>query len=170
MIVTEGWLGPLPRSDIPLQATYTLEPCQTSMVCHQKCSQFFIKSRTSHPDKNQYICSMLQWGTVLTNDCYRRLIGSITKVWHPFTKLHTHWGHARHQWCFIKNLVKKFQIRNFFSQSEWTYMQHVAMKHTVLTNDCYRRLIGSITKVWQPFTSYIHTGTMPDINDVSSKM
>ena len=42
MIVTVGLLGPLPRSDTPLQATYTLGRCQTSMMCGQKCSQIFV--------------------------------------------------------------------------------------------------------------------------------
>ena len=32
MIVAIGLLGPLPRSDNPLQATYTLGTCQTSMM------------------------------------------------------------------------------------------------------------------------------------------
>ena len=36
MIVAEGWLGPLPRSDNPLQASYNVGRCQTSMMCHQK--------------------------------------------------------------------------------------------------------------------------------------
>ena len=43
MIVAVGLLGPLPRSDIPLQATYTLGRCQTSMMCGQKCSQIFVR-------------------------------------------------------------------------------------------------------------------------------
>ena len=39
MIVTVGLLGPLPRSDNTLQATYTLGRFQTSMMCgQQKCS------------------------------------------------------------------------------------------------------------------------------------
>ena len=37
-IVAVSLLGPLPRSDNPLQATYTLRRCQTSMICGQKCS------------------------------------------------------------------------------------------------------------------------------------
>ena len=36
MIVAVGLLGPLPRSDNPLQATYTLGTCQTSMICVAK--------------------------------------------------------------------------------------------------------------------------------------
>ena len=36
MIVAVGLLGPLPRSDNPLQATYTLGTCLTSMMCCQK--------------------------------------------------------------------------------------------------------------------------------------
>ena len=36
MIVAVGWLGPLPKSDSPSQATYTLGTCQTSMMCGQK--------------------------------------------------------------------------------------------------------------------------------------
>ena len=40
MIVPVGLLGP---SDNPLQATYTLGRCQTSMMCGQKCSQIFVR-------------------------------------------------------------------------------------------------------------------------------
>ena len=43
MIVPVGLLGPLPRSDNPLQATYTLGTCQTSMMCGQKCGQIFVR-------------------------------------------------------------------------------------------------------------------------------
>ena len=104
MIVAVGLLGPLPRSNNPLQATYTLGRCQASMICCEKCSPIFIfRIWNSCPDKSECQCSILQWGTVFTNDC-----------------------------C--------------------------------------SRLVGSISKVWQPFTSYIHTGKMPDINDVWSKM
>src|SRR5210317_1642524 len=48
MIVAVGLLGPLPRSDIPLQATYTLGRCQTSMMCCQKCSQIFLSESEIH--------------------------------------------------------------------------------------------------------------------------
>ena len=41
MVVVLGLLGPLPRSDNPLQATYTLGTCQTSVMCLQKSSQIF---------------------------------------------------------------------------------------------------------------------------------
>ena len=37
-----GLLGPLPRSDNPLQATYLLGRCQTSMICCQKCVARFL--------------------------------------------------------------------------------------------------------------------------------
>ena len=39
MIATVGMLGPLPRSDNPLQATCTLGTCQTSMMSCQKDSE-----------------------------------------------------------------------------------------------------------------------------------
>ena len=47
MIVAVGLLGPLPRSDNPSQATYTLGRCQTSMMCGQKCSQIFVSESES---------------------------------------------------------------------------------------------------------------------------
>src|SRR6056300_1666868 len=41
MIAAVGLLGPLPRSDNPLQATYTLATCQTSMLCcHKDVARF----------------------------------------------------------------------------------------------------------------------------------
>ena len=42
MIVAVGLLGPLPRSDYPLQAAHTPETCHTSMMCCQKSSQIFV--------------------------------------------------------------------------------------------------------------------------------
>ena len=84
--VAEGWLGPLPRSNSPLQAAYTLEPCQISMLCHEKCSQIFIRSGNSRPCQSIYQCNIMVWGTVLTNNCCIKLVGSITtKVWQSFT-------------------------------------------------------------------------------------
>ena len=131
MIVTEGWLGPLPRSDNPLQATYTLEPCQTSMMCHQKCSQIFVRSGTSWPVQSEYQCSMLQRGTVLTNDCYRRLVGSITKVWQPFTS-YIHTGTMPDINDVSSKIGSNFcQIWNFLTCSEWISMQHVATRHCI---------------------------------------
>ena len=59
MIVAVALLGPLPRSDNPLQATYTLGTCLTSMMCCQKCSQIFDTSRTSRPDKSKCQCTMM---------------------------------------------------------------------------------------------------------------
>ena len=45
MIVAVGLLGPLPRSDNPSQATYTLGRCQTSsMMCGQKVARFLSES------------------------------------------------------------------------------------------------------------------------------
>ena len=86
MIVAVGWLGLLPRSDNPLQVTYTLGTCQTSMMCRQKCSQIiFDTSWNSRPDQSECQCTMMVWGTVFTNDCCSRLVVSITKVWQPFT-------------------------------------------------------------------------------------
>ena len=66
MIVAAGFLGPLPRSDNPLQATYTLGRCQTSMMCGQKCSEIYLKEseilaltrvNTSAASCNEALCS-----------------------------------------------------------------------------------------------------------------
>ena len=75
MIVTVGLLGPLPWSDNPSQVTYTLGTCQTSMMCGQKWAWFFVRIWNSpHPDKSKYQCTILQWGTVFTNDCCSRIV------------------------------------------------------------------------------------------------
>ena len=94
MIVAVGLLGPLPRSGNPSQATYTLGTCQTSMMCCQRCGQIFVRSWISCPYKTQYQCTTLQWGTVSTNDCCSRLVGSITKVWQPLTISNIHTGNV----------------------------------------------------------------------------
>ena len=42
MIVAVGLLGPLPRSDNSLQATYTLGTCQKSLMCCRNSGQKFV--------------------------------------------------------------------------------------------------------------------------------
>ena len=85
-----------------------------------------------------------------------RLVGSITKVWQPFTSIHTHLEHARHQWCVSKMWPDFCQILKFLP---WTRLNisapscNEALYSPMIVAD---RLVGSITKVWQPFTS-IHT-------------
>ena len=45
MIVAVGLLDPLPMSDTPLQETYTLGTCQTSMMRRtKKLGQIFVRS------------------------------------------------------------------------------------------------------------------------------
>ena len=90
MIVAVGLLGPLPRSDNPLQATYTLSTHQTSMMCCQRCGQIFVRSWISCPYKTQYQCTTSQWGTVSTNDCCSRLVGSNYQGLTTLYKQHTH--------------------------------------------------------------------------------
>ena len=121
----------------------------------------------SRPDQSKYQCTMMVWGTVFTNDCCSRLVAPMTKVWQPFTSnIHTHWEHARHQWCVVKKLGKILvqMINSRYDQSK--YQCTMIIWGTVFTNDCCSRLVMPMTKVWQPFTSNIHTENMPDINDV----
>ena len=101
MIVAVGLLGPLPRSDIPLQATHTLGRCQTSMV------------------KNVARC---------------------------------------------------------LSESEILAMSRVNTSAASCNEALYSPMIVAVglldplPRSDKPFTSYIHTGKMPDINDVLPKM
>ena len=105
-----------------------------------------------------------------TNDCCSRLVGSITKVWQPFTtNMHTR------KMSDINDVLSKLwldfcQILNFSPLQDSMTVQHVAMRHCIHTNDCCSRLVGSINKVWQPFTTNMHTGKMLDIIDVLSKL
>ena len=130
----------------------------------------FVKSWISHPYKTQYHCSMLQWGTVFTNGCCSGLVGSITKVWQPFTAtMHTR------KMSDINDVLSKLwldfcQILDFSPLQDSISVQHVAMRHCTHTNGCCSSLVGPITKVWQPFTIIIHTRKMSDINDVWSKL
>ena len=113
---------------------------------------------------------MLQWGTVLTNDCCSRLVGSITKVWQHFTtNIHT-WKMSDINDVLSKLWLDFCQILNFSPLQDSMMVWHVLQWGTVLTNDCCSRLVGSITKVWQNFTINIHTWKMSDINDMLSKL
>ena len=73
---------------------------------------------------------MLQWGTAFTHDCCSRMIGSITKVWQPFTSsIHTR------KMSDINELLSKLwldfcQILNFLPLQE-ILVQHVAMRHCI---------------------------------------
>ena len=64
MIVAVGLLGPLPRSDIPSQATYTLGTCQTSMMCHLMADQICLRFWNSRLSASGYI-SAPSWYEVL---------------------------------------------------------------------------------------------------------
>ena len=182
---------------------------------------------------------MLQWGTVFTNDCYSRLVGSITKVWQPLTSsIHTRkmsdinellskvvaiflsnpeflaltrlnigaaccnealhspmivavgwlgplprsdnpWQAAyTHGTCQTSMMCCQrcgqiFVTRSWNSHPYKTQYQCTILQWgTVFPNDCCSssRLVGSIAKVWQPFTSNIHTRNLSYNNDVLPKM
>ena len=56
MIVPVGWLGPLPRSGNPLQATYILGRCQTSIMCMMVKKYYNTPSTVGYqPDKIYYV-------------------------------------------------------------------------------------------------------------------
>ena len=59
MVVVLGLLGPLQGSDNPLQATYTLGTCQTSvMCCHNIIVRFLADSENLCPaDQSKYDCT-----------------------------------------------------------------------------------------------------------------
>ena len=87
-LIQQCQMGPLPRSDTPLQPTCTLGRCQASMMCCQSYVARFLSEDhwISHPYKTQYQCSYVAiWGTVSANDWYSRPDGTITKVWQAFT-------------------------------------------------------------------------------------
>ena len=112
----------------------------------------------------------MAWGTVFTNGCCSRLVGASTKVWQPFTtNMHTR------KMSDINDVLPKLwldlcQILNFSSLHKTQYWCGMLQWGTVFTNDCCSRLVGPITKVWQPFTTNMHTRKMSDINDVLSKL
>ena len=131
MIIAVGWLGPLPSSDIPSQATYTLGTCHTTLMCCQRCGQIFGRSWNSCPYKTQYQCTILQWGTVSTNDCCSRLVGSNTKVWQPFTR----YIHTRNM-SDINDVLPKMwpdfcQILKFSPLQDSISVHHLAMRHCI---------------------------------------
>ena len=86
-------------------------------------------------------------------------------------KLCSYCEHVRHQWCIAKKLGQ-ILVRSWISHPEPSPSRcqcTITLWGTVFTNDCCSRLVGSITKVWQPFTSWVATVNMSDINDVSPK-
>ena len=105
MIVAVGLLGPWPRSDNSLQATYTLGTCHTSMMCLcEKSSQIFV----------HFISASLQqfcWGSpwaleestihlvlVLTNLLHELLVEGKSCLSFPLTKSWRQ-GWELHTWC-----------------------------------------------------------------------
>ena len=131
MIVAVGLLGPMPRSNSPLQATYTLGTCQTSMMCCQRCGQIFVRSWVSCPYKTQYQCTILQWGTVFPNDCCSRLVGSIAKVWQPFTS-NIHTRNLSYNNDVLPKMWPDFwQILKFLPLQDSISVHHLAMRHCI---------------------------------------
>ena len=119
MIAAVDLLGPLPRSDKPWQATYTLWTCQTTMMCCEKLGQFFVKSWNSCPEPNRYRCTMMVWVTAFTNDCCSRLVGSITKVWQPYWQAPYTLGWVNTPIPILKNVSNAFEwewIRFIFNK------------------------------------------------------
>ena len=144
-------------------------------VRHQWCvvkklGQILVRSWNSHPDQSKYQCTMMVWGTVLTNDCCSRRVGAMTKVWQPFTSC-IHTGNMPDINDVSPKVRPDFcQILKFSPWPESQFQCTIIIRGTLSTNDCCNRLVGSITKVWQPFTNCIHTENMPDINGVSPKI
>ena len=170
MIVAVGLLGPLPRSDNPSQATYTLERCQTSMMCCQKCSQIFVRIRNSLA-LTRVNTSAPWWHKALYSPMIVAvgLLGPLPRSDNPLQATYTLGRCQTSMMCGQKCsqiFVRIWKSRYVKSEYQCSILQW----GTLLTNDCCSRLVGSITKVWHPFTSYKHTGKMPDINDVWSKI
>ena len=171
MIVAVGLLGPLPRSDNPLQATYTLGRCQTSMMCGQKCSQIFVRIWKSRPmsrvNTSAASCNEALYSPMIVAV---GLLGPLPRSDIPLQATYTLGRCQTSMMCGQKCSQIFVRIWKSLPPDKSEYQCSILQWGTVFTNDCCSRLVGSITKVWQPFTSYIHTGKMPDINDVWSKM
>ena len=64
--------------------------CVNEHVRHEWCvvkklGQIFVRSWNSRPEPSRYQCTIMVWGTVFTNDCCSRPVGSKTKVIQPLT-------------------------------------------------------------------------------------
>ena len=93
------------------------------------------------------------------------LVGSIVKVWHPFTSPYTV-KHVRHQWCVM-------QYWAGFLSEEDLEIERILLPlpcQSMMDDGC-SRLVGSITKVLKSLHKlHIHTRNLSDINDVFCMM
>ena len=143
-------------------------------VRHQWCvakklGQIFVRSWNSRPEPSRCQCTIMVRGTVFTNDCCSWPDKSLPRFETTLHKLCNYCEHVRHQWC-VANKLGQILVRSWNSHPEPSRCQcTIIVWGTVFTNDCCSRLVVSITKVWQPFTSCVATVNMSDINDVLPK-
>ena len=103
-LIQQCQMGPLPRSDNPSQPTCTPGRCQGSMMCCHSCGNDFVEDHWFLTLTRLNIsASMLQWGTVFTNDWCSRPDGTITKVSDNPSQLTCTLGRCQcTQWCVAK--------------------------------------------------------------------
>ena len=130
MIVAVGLLGPLPRSDSTLQATYTLGTCQTSMMCCQRCGQILsdpeiltlTRLNISAPSCNEALYPPMIVGV--------GLLGPIPRSDNPSQDTYT----LSRNMADINDVLPKMwpdfcQILKFLPLQDSISVHHLAMRH-----------------------------------------
>ena len=151
----------------------------TSLTRFKSCSpqrrkRMILGGHVGEPAYLRHAMHLMIWGTM--RHCIHQWllqytpVGSITKVWQPFTSYIPTRNMSDINDVLCQKVIGQILVKSWNSCPDQSKYQCTMMVwSTVFTNDCFSRLVGSITKVWQPFTSYIPTRNMSDINDVWSK-
>ena len=97
--------------------------------------------------------------------------GTITKVWQPFTT-----NMNTREVSGINDVLPKLwldfcqRIIGFLTLTRLNICVACCNEALYSTNDWYSRPDGTITKVWQPFTTNMYTREVSGINDVLPKL
>ena len=130
----------------------------------------FVKSWISHPYKTQYS----EWHVAMRHCIhqwlsYNVIVGSITKVWQPFTT-----NMNTREVSGINDVLSKLWLdfckSGFLTLTRLNISVACCNEALYVTNDCGNRPVRSITKVWQPFTTNMNTRKVSGINDVLPKL
>ena len=170
-------LGPLPRSDNPLQVAKPQWSCQRF---YQKWGQIFVRSWNSHPETSRYQCTSTVCGTLFTNDCSTigfLFLGLLPRFDNPLQVIKPQWSFVRHQWCLMSRVRPDFSCHCQAAEDpEIPALKQVDISAPARYEALYSPMIaticlcGSIAKVWKPFASCQATMIMSDINAVLSKV
>ena len=107
-------------------------------------------------EPSRYQCTIIIWGTVFTNDfcCCSRLVGSISKVWQPFTS------------CLVTRNMSDINLNDTMKNKKNPDTKYT-ITISIFSSWLYTHLLNKSSK-WKPFiaaASHQRLGSVPTIKN-----